>query len=95
MHFRICFQGSPLRQDLRRGIIMGNQSLVLQRLGRNASGTYYCIATNSEGSAYSNPIQLDIRCECTLGYSSLQDFRRLQFLSHNGTGKEVEATCSK
>ena len=42
---------------------MGNQSLVLQRLGRNASGTYYCIATNSEGSAYSNPIQLDIRCE--------------------------------
>ena len=61
--FPLFFQGSPLRQDLRRGIIMGNQSLVLQRLGRNASGTYYCIATNSEGSAYSNPIQLDIRCE--------------------------------
>ena len=60
----LLLQGAVLRQDLRRGVIMGNQSLVLQRLGRNASGTYYCVATNSEGSAYSNPLRLDIKCEC-------------------------------
>ena len=78
MHFRICFQGSPLRQDLRRGIIMGNQSLVLQRLGRNASGTYYCIATNSEGSAYSNPIQLDIRCEYSIQCTVIARAREIQ-----------------
>ncbi len=57
------FQGTTLRQNLREGVIMGNQSLVLQRLSRNASGTYYCVATNTEGTAYSNPIKLDIKCE--------------------------------
>lgn len=52
-----------LRQDLRNGIIMGNQSLVLQSLGRNATGNYYCVATNAEGTTFSNPVQLDIKCE--------------------------------
>ena len=42
---------------------MGNQSLVLQSLNKNASGNYYCIATNSEGSTFSNPLELDIKCE--------------------------------
>lgn len=42
---------------------MGNQSLVLQSLGRNATGNYYCVATNSEGTAFSNPVQLDIKCK--------------------------------
>lgn len=56
------YQGMDLRQDLRGGIIMGNQSLVLQSLGRNATGNYYCVATNSEGTAFSNPVQLDIKC---------------------------------
>ena len=56
-------QGMDLRQDLRRGVIMGNQSLVLQSLGRNATGNYYCVATNSEGTTFSNPVQLDIKCK--------------------------------
>ena len=57
-----------LRQDLRRGIIMGNQSLVLQSMGRNATGNYYCVATNAEGTTFSNPVQLDIKCKqnCSL-----------------------------
>ena len=64
--FSISFlfpQGMDLRQDLRNGIIMGNQSLVLQSLGRNATGNYYCVATNAEGTTFSNPVQLDIKCE--------------------------------
>ena len=42
---------------------MGNQSLVLQSLSRNATGNYYCVATNSEGTTFSNPVQLDIKCK--------------------------------
>ena len=64
--FKICLdplQGMDLRQDLRRGIIMGNQSLVLQSLGRNATGNYYCVATNAEGTAFSNAAPLDIKCK--------------------------------
>ena len=54
-----------LRQDLRgnQRIIMGNQTLVLQSLGRNASGKYYCVATNSEGFAISNAADLDVKCK--------------------------------
>ena len=61
-HLPLFIQGMDLRQDLRRGIIMGNQSLVLQSLGRNATGNYYCVATNAEGTTFSNPVQLDIKC---------------------------------
>ena len=42
---------------------MGNQTLVLQNLGRNASGNYYCVATNSEGFTLSNAVRLDIKCK--------------------------------
>ena len=42
---------------------MGNQTLVLQSLGRNASGSYYCVATNSEGFTLSNAVHLDVKCK--------------------------------
>lgn len=60
-------QGSILRQDVRNGVIMGNQSLVLQNLHRNASGKYHCLATNDEGTATSNHLRLDIKCELHIG----------------------------
>ena len=42
---------------------MGNQSLVLQSLKRNATGNYYCVASNAEGTTFSNPVSLDIKCK--------------------------------
>ena len=67
LFLKFVLQGITLRQDLRgsQRIIMGNQSLVLQSLGRNASGNYYCVATNSEGSTFSNAVRLDIKCKKT------------------------------
>ncbi len=64
--FFFHLQGVVLRQDLRRGVIMGNHSLVLQSLSRNMSGTYHCVATNDEGTAYSNALKLDIKCEYSI-----------------------------
>ncbi|XP_071745954.1 nephrin isoform X2 [Lepeophtheirus salmonis] len=55
------FNGIDIHQDLREGIIMGNQSLVLQGLSRNATGTYHCMASNIEGNALSNPVELNIK----------------------------------
>ena len=65
MFYIVLFQGINLRQDLRgnQRIIMGNQTLVLQSLGRNASGNYYCVATNSEGFTLSNAVRLDVKCK--------------------------------
>ena len=52
-----------MSQNLKGGVIMTNGSLVLQGLNRNASGKYNCVATNSEGPAFSNTVQLDIKCK--------------------------------
>ena len=76
-HF--CFQGIDLKQDVRGGIIMGNQSLVLQSLKRNATGNYYCVASNAEGTAFSNPVSLDIKCKLKgyyLLYAKVSSFSR-------------------
>jgi len=61
------FNGVELRQDLRKGIIMTNGSLVLQSLSKSASGNYHCVATNSEGSSFSNPLELDIKYKPVCG----------------------------
>ena len=59
----LLFQGVDMSQNLKGGVIMTNGSLVLQGLNRNASGKYNCVATNSEGPAFSNTVQLDIKCK--------------------------------
>ncbi|CAH2217743.1 jg15076 [Pararge aegeria aegeria] len=43
------------------GVILSDQSLVLQSVNRTASGDYSCLAHNSEGSASSNSVSLQVR----------------------------------
>ncbi|XP_061722013.1 nephrin-like [Cydia pomonella] len=43
------------------GIILSDQSLVLQSVNRTAAGDYSCLASNTEGSATSNPVSLQVR----------------------------------
>ncbi|XP_053613496.1 hemicentin-1 [Plodia interpunctella] len=43
------------------GIILSAQSLVLQRVTRDAAGDYTCMAANSEGKGTSNPVSLLVR----------------------------------
>ncbi|KAK7080333.1 hypothetical protein SK128_019382 [Halocaridina rubra] len=42
-------EGHELRHNVSAGIIISNQSLVLQKIARMASGNYYCVASNIEG----------------------------------------------
>ncbi|XP_076260413.1 sidestep IV transmembrane protein isoform X2 [Rhynchophorus ferrugineus] len=43
------------------GVILSDQSLVLQNVVRSTAGEYTCIATNSEGKGYSNPVKLVVK----------------------------------
>ena len=46
-----------------KGIVLTQQSLVLQKVERSSSGEYECQAFNSEGYSTSNPVKLNIMCK--------------------------------
>lgn len=47
------------------GVLLANQSLVLQRVSRKAAGAYVCTARNSLGEGSSERLILDVKCEFT------------------------------
>ena len=62
-HLQQIFQENPLVHDVQSGVIISNQSLVLQNVRRDCSGIYTCVAHNIEGDGTSNPMTLNVRCE--------------------------------
>lgn len=56
-------QGKELQHNISVGIILSDQSLVLQSVSRASAGAYTCLAVNSEGKGLSNPVTLRIRCK--------------------------------
>ncbi|RZF32972.1 hypothetical protein LSTR_LSTR008685 [Laodelphax striatellus] len=53
--------GEMLYNNRSVGMILSNQSLVLQSVSRASSGIYTCIASNQEGDGESNPLYLDVK----------------------------------
>lgn len=56
-------QGVELHQNVTAGIILTDQSLVLQSVTRKSAGDYHCLAANTEGKGTSNPVTLRVRCK--------------------------------
>ena len=54
-------QNKPLQSS--RGIIITNQSLVLQSISKQTHGQYMCRANNAQGTVSSNDLYLDIKCK--------------------------------
>ncbi|KAF4525470.1 hypothetical protein B566_EDAN004882, partial [Ephemera danica] len=52
--------GRPLAHNASAGVIISNQSLVLQRVGRNSAGNYSCVGFNTEGDGESGAFFLDV-----------------------------------
>ncbi|KAH1015101.1 hypothetical protein HUJ05_012879 [Dendroctonus ponderosae] len=48
-------------QNMTAGVILSDQSLVLQNVVRATGGEYTCIATNTEGKGSSNPVNLSVK----------------------------------
>ena len=44
-------------------ILAGGKSLVLQKINREHSGNYTCIAYNLEGEQESNTVKIQVQCE--------------------------------
>ncbi|XP_067128196.1 protein turtle-like isoform X2 [Centruroides vittatus] len=55
------FNGSELHNDIMAGIVISNQSLVLEKVQRTNRGIYSCSAKNQEGGGHSNDVYLPIR----------------------------------
>ncbi|XP_030370530.1 protein turtle homolog A [Scaptodrosophila lebanonensis] len=53
--------GKELQHNISAGVILSDQSLVLQSVSRASAGDYTCQAVNSEGRGPSNPVTLRIR----------------------------------
>ena len=56
-------QGEAVRQDVARGVILSNLTLVLQHVSPSTRGNYTCLADNSEGSVTSNSLPLEVKCK--------------------------------
>ncbi|XP_075748340.1 protein turtle isoform X2 [Rhipicephalus microplus] len=54
------FEGKPLYSNVKQGIIISNQSLVLQKVRRESRGHYQCVAANVEGEGESDRVLLRV-----------------------------------
>ncbi|KAL3288595.1 hypothetical protein HHI36_003033 [Cryptolaemus montrouzieri] len=59
--------GERLLSNATSGIIVSNQTLVLQSISRGSSGRYCCEATNKEGTTKSTPFHLKVKFEPICG----------------------------
>ncbi|GFY56958.1 ig-like domain-containing protein [Trichonephila inaurata madagascariensis] len=57
------FEGYDLHNNVSAGIVISNQSLVLQKVNRSHRGRYSCTAINNEGQGESNHVYLRVQCK--------------------------------
>ncbi|CAH0718450.1 unnamed protein product, partial [Brenthis ino] len=58
-HVYFTHNGAPVKGG--GGVVVANQSLVLQRISRRVAGAYVCVARNALGEGSSEPLELDVK----------------------------------
>jgi hypothetical protein len=56
-------QGKRVDENVSNGVLIGNQTLVLQKIKLSDAGLYTCVASNVVADGESNAVMLDIKCE--------------------------------
>lgn len=56
-------QGVEIHHNVAAGVILSDQSLVLQSVTRATAGEFTCVAANAEGRGTSNPVILTVKCK--------------------------------
>ncbi len=57
------FQGKFVVENVPGGVLIGNQTLVLQNVRRDQAGLYTCVVSNTEGDGESNAQYLNVKCK--------------------------------
>ena len=65
------FEGKALFSDASSGVIISNQSLVLQRVKKSLRGKYWCTARNRVGLGRSSDFFLRVLCKSLLFFLPL------------------------
>ena len=63
----LFFQGKRVDENVTNGIILGNQTLVIQAVNTSHAGLYTCVASNVVADGESNALMLDIKCKSDPG----------------------------
>lgn len=92
---RWWFAGKELETNLSSGVIISNQSLVLQHVSRLQRGRYTCSAINQVGESHSNSLQLRVQHAPVCRDSPSEDVKQHNFKSHYGAARleSVKVFC--
>lgn len=87
-HYKITWKrnGETLYHDVGSGIIISNQSLVVQRVTRADSGRYTCHVFNSEGEGISEEVSLSVKYAPVCAAQAKEVFGAAR-------GERVSVTC--
>lgn len=92
---RLLIQEEELHHNSSAGVVLSDHSLVLQSITRESAGGYTCMATNVEGRAKSNVVNLEVMCKYVLralvpdGTGERERERTLMKMPLNGLGGTV------
>ncbi|GIY34954.1 uncharacterized protein CDAR_15951 [Caerostris darwini] len=85
------FEGRELRTNTSAGIIISNQTLVLQNINRNSRGNYRCSAANADGVGTSNEVFLRVKY-APICNTNLRRVYGVDIADFTSSGKESIAT---